>query len=517
MEGSYIFSHAQLGKIHGLEQGSTVQFLGLQYGDLADSFSPPSVHDGKETDILDARHYGPSAPSAPNAIETEFGHLQHALPYTATLQSATECLNLNITMPNKFSASNQLPVVAFLHGGGFAIGSNSWPQYDFRRLVELSISGSTPIIGVNINYRLGPFGFLHSKEMAANGYCRNNALQDQKTALLWIKKYIRGFGGDPLNVTLVGESAGGGTNLLLKPADPSVNEFTYTRVVEALGLGNLSPANRVDALRTTPAEKLMAALPPGLPFLPSTGGDLNLPVDNYESIYAGQTGNKAHLGKAWCEQIMVGDCQMDGSILALMVGPQDGEFVPRFKRAIEKALGSERAALIFNAYNITESTSDSDNYTRILNFGNDIKFLAPVIVYAHGWDANTFVYFFNEPNTWEGPWKGRAHHILDVAYLFQNYNDHLTPTQQETAITFGEDLIRFANGQAPWPVFNFTAKHTNAKVYGAADPSSVKSRIEVASGPGVRTERRQTIFSLSSTILLGELSDAWDAFMADRS
>lgn len=82
----------------------------------------------------------------------EFGHLQHALPHTATPQSATECLNLNITMPNKYSASNLLPVVVFLHGGGFAIGSNSWPQYDFRRLVELSIRGSTPIIGVNIKY-----------------------------------------------------------------------------------------------------------------------------------------------------------------------------------------------------------------------------------------------------------------------------------------------------------------------------------------------------------------------------
>lgn len=330
----------------------------------------------------------------------------------------------------------------------------------------------------------------------------------------------------------------GGTNLLLKPADPSVNEFTYTRVVEALGLGKLSPANRVDALRTIPAETFMAAFPPGLPFLPSMGGDLNLPVDSYESIYAGQTKNKAHPGKAWCEQIMVGDSQMDvslcqrvsarksrlilpayyqGSILALMMGPQDGDFVPRFKRVIEEALGSERAALVFNAYNITESISDSDNYMRILNFGNDIKFLAPVIVYAHGWDANAFVYFFNEPNTWEGPWKGRANHILDVAYLFQNYNGHLTPAQQETAITFGKDLISFANGQVPWPVFNFTAKDTNVKVYGAADPSSVKSRIEVASGPDVRTERRQTIFNLSSKILLSELSGAWDAFMADRS
>lgn len=66
------------------------------------------------------------------------------------MQSATECLNLNITAPKDLNSSCNLPVVVFIHGGGFAIGSNSWPQYDFRRLVDLSIQNSTPILGINI-------------------------------------------------------------------------------------------------------------------------------------------------------------------------------------------------------------------------------------------------------------------------------------------------------------------------------------------------------------------------------
>ncbi|QGA13143.1 hypothetical protein EYB26_000790 [Talaromyces marneffei] len=534
MTVTHILSHLQLGQVQGNDHGSTVQFLGLKYGNIASSLSPPTIRDGNNSDILDATQFGPSAPSPQNGIENEFSHIQHPLPYSPNKQSATECLNLNITVPKHFSSSGKLPVVVFIHGGGYSIGSNSWPQYDFRRLVDLSVQNSSPIVGININYRLGLYGFLHSEELSSQGYVQNNALHDQRTALLWIKKYIDGFGGDPLNVTVVGISAGGasgtlhlhskiplfkrlvsmsGTNLLLKPLPSLVNEITYKRVCEALGLEGLTPAKRIDALKNLPAEKTLKALPPNLPFLPSMGGDLDLPVDDYESIYKGESRNGVHPAKSWCEQIMIGDCQMDGSIMSLMIGPPSAEVVQRFKRTIENNLGIEKATLVFDAYNITDTASFNDNYQNILNFCNDIGFLAPVLCYAHGWDANAFVYFFTEPNTWEGPWKNRANHILDVAYLFQNYKEHLSPAQQETAAAFGIDLINFANGRAPWPVFNFAAKEINAKVYGATNPESVKSRVEVVSGPSPRTERRQTIFSLSLSIPLTRLSEAWNAFL----
>jgi hypothetical protein len=99
--------------------------------------------------------------------------------------------------------------------------------------------------------------------------------------------------------------------------------------------------------------------------------------------------------------------------------------------------------------------------------------------YAHGWDTNVFVYFFNELKTWEGSWKSHTNHILNVASLFQNYNDHLSQAQQETVVEVRRDLIDFTNGRAAWAVFNFAVKECNVKVYGAKNPESVKSRIEV--------------------------------------
>lgn len=68
-------------------------------------------------------------------------------------------------MPKGISAGAKLPVVVFIHGGGFEIGSNSWPQYDFRRIVELSVARRQPVIGVNIKY-----GHPRFKEILTNGY-----------------------------------------------------------------------------------------------------------------------------------------------------------------------------------------------------------------------------------------------------------------------------------------------------------------------------------------------------------
>lgn len=84
----------------------------------------------------------------------EFSHIQKALPVPELQQSETECLNLNITTPKDASVGSNLPVIIYIHGGGFSIGANSWPQYDARRVVELSVSVGQPIIGINIKYAI---------------------------------------------------------------------------------------------------------------------------------------------------------------------------------------------------------------------------------------------------------------------------------------------------------------------------------------------------------------------------
>jgi len=92
-----------------------------------------------------------SAISPPNACEHEFGLIQKSLPVTKFSQSDTECLNLNITAPaDALHAPSALPVFVFIHGGGFSIGSNAWPQYDQARIVTLSKELGIPVIGVGI-------------------------------------------------------------------------------------------------------------------------------------------------------------------------------------------------------------------------------------------------------------------------------------------------------------------------------------------------------------------------------
>lgn len=74
--------------------------------------------------------------------------IQQALPYKDLTYSVTDCLNLNISVPK--TTRKDLPVFVFVHGGGFGIGSNAWPQYDLAAFVERSVDRGTPVVAVNI-------------------------------------------------------------------------------------------------------------------------------------------------------------------------------------------------------------------------------------------------------------------------------------------------------------------------------------------------------------------------------
>ncbi|TFK49462.1 triacylglycerol lipase [Heliocybe sulcata] len=116
--------------------------------------------------------------------------------------TSEDCLFLDVYAPSTANATSKLPVYFFIQGGGF--NENSNPNLNGTGLIEAS--GMNSVV-VNFNYRVGPYGFLASKEIVAGGSL-NSGLLDQRKALEWVQKYISLFGGDPAHVVMGGDSAG---------------------------------------------------------------------------------------------------------------------------------------------------------------------------------------------------------------------------------------------------------------------------------------------------------------------
>jgi hypothetical protein len=105
----------------------------------------------------------------------------------------------------------------------------------------------------------------------------------------------------------------GGTNLLMPPLPDQVTELTYKTIIDRLGLGALSPSERVKALVQMESGAILSAVRPGDALLPSLGGSLGLKAYSYADIYQGMAGALDLPGRSWCERFMIGDCQFDVS------------------------------------------------------------------------------------------------------------------------------------------------------------------------------------------------------------
>lgn len=159
------------------------------------------------TTPLDATRFGASCPQPMRGRGGDTGSTDES------------CLYLNVWTK---SQDGKRPVMVWIHGGAFRIGSGSVPIYDGTRFAERGI------VFVTLNYRLGRFGFFaHPAIAAANpdDAQGNYGLMDQAAALAWVRANAAAFGGDPDNVTVVGESAGGSGVLHLLTAPPAAGLF----------------------------------------------------------------------------------------------------------------------------------------------------------------------------------------------------------------------------------------------------------------------------------------------------
>src|SRR6185437_7232477 len=180
-----------------------------------------------------------------------------------------DCLYLNVFSPAKADRGKKLPVMFWIHGGGYQAGSASEPRHNGD---YLPLKG---VVLVTINYRLGVFGFLATPALAGedDGAAGNYGLMDQVAALKWVHANIRAFGGDPENVTIFGESAGSMSVCALMAATPAQAYFQKaigeSGAVMKLGEPGTPTLKKVEERDQAWAEALRAESPAELRALPA--------------------------------------------------------------------------------------------------------------------------------------------------------------------------------------------------------------------------------------------------------
>lgn len=186
------------GAVEGRTKEGVLRFAGVPYAAPPTGrhrFGPPRPAT-PWTGVRDAGTFGPVSWQAAPAL----GGLLGGPPPSCD----EDCLSLNIQTPAL--DDGRRPVLVWIHGGGFTSGTGATPWYNGASFVTRG-----DVVVVSINYRLGALGFLHLAELAGPDHASSglNGILDQVAALEWVRDNIAGFGGDPGNVTIFGESAGG--------------------------------------------------------------------------------------------------------------------------------------------------------------------------------------------------------------------------------------------------------------------------------------------------------------------
>lgn len=437
-------------RIMGTTQDGISAFLGIPYaqppvGELRWKAPRALPRNKSHNNVFDATHF--------RAACLQDGGTGLGAQADRSAIASEDCLYLNIWEP--VDARNKLPVMVWIHGGGFRVGSGSLPEYNGANLARQGV------IVVTINYRLGIFGFFDHPALASESSSGGNfGLLDQLAALRWVQANIAAFDGDPGNVTVFGESAGGASalHLMISP----LSQGLFRKVIAQSGALDL-PELTTEEMR----EIGMAAVESVTRKKNISGADLRRLLAN--QVLQAQPRDRSftmpYQDEHTLPQGMVTAFQAGAFLKApLLIGSNNyeaGFFGPAFSQNVDRALGERNWQLVSK---LTDTYAAKNISFQKAQVAGDIfaTMNTRKVARASSKAGNpTYRYFFTYVPESEKSSSPGAIHGAENEYLFANPKPATKVfTRQDLAVS--EELqgiwVQFAKaGKAPWEPYEESA------------------------------------------------------------
>lgn len=407
------------GTIEGYKDGSIYTFKGIKYAN-AERFMPPVAPDHFEG-IRQCKLYGPQAPQSESLRWNGNNQSDYAFGNQFVLEpmDEKECLVLNVWTPS-INDSKRRPVFVWIHGGGYATGSgHDLPCYEGRAMAEFG-----DIVVVNLNHRLNILGFTDMRGLGGKySQSVNLGMQDIVKALEWIRDNISRFGGNPDEVTIAGQSGGGGkvSTLLAMPSAKGLFKRAIVQSGSTLRQGDAEASRKFGVAL---AEELGLTADASADFSRFTYDELNA-----ASSRVGRRGIRAGFGPVVDGVILPQHPFAPASELSrdvpMLIGTNFNEFTfdigkplteDEAKARVTQRMGAERGEQFYNAFRKAYPKAEARDMTYI-----DTGFRASAVRQAEAKNkqggAPAYLYMFN--------WRPKsnalgASHGMELPFMLHN-------------------------------------------------------------------------------------------------
>jgi carboxylesterase type B len=363
--------------------------------------------------------------------------------------------------------------------GAFNYGANSVARYRPQVLSSLAKQFGTPIVLVQIGYRLGPLGFAASEDLASENShslstdydhttdvrlspTGNYGFVDQCNALEWVRDHIRDFGGDPSNVTAFGISAGSasvhyhiltggplfdraimmsGSAPTLGPLPFKLYEKEWQKMCAKTGIQEDNPDMRLEKLRSLSPEQI---------------------IENFSTAAIGPMADGILLPSSWnlgeqlppsrCKSIISGDTHVEGIIFDSLCKrlPQ-----PQFYELVRSAFSATDAKAFCYHFGFKSESMPYEAYRDAMRlFLSAAMFQIPNFGVAESSGQHTYLYHFEEPSPYPGATFGISYHGQCALFMYNNESNKYSPSAKRIAVELARTWTAFTYGKEPWEPYS---------------------------------------------------------------